>query len=883
MASVTLSADTLWSSIAATVDTDGDQVDLNGFTLTIDQSVIPAVSWRNTKKGGRLECINTSTTDVIVINCYDRWKFYFSSDTELYFKGQLIDIASGFSGVSGQVLDSSVTSYTGDIWGVWLKEAQRWIHNHDIFTSYTPTVAGYESEFMEFVYDKATQQFTTSYYIPSTTETFQIPNIVITYQNFSYTYADMRYLNITSLYSENVAWMTLGTQYYSDGSDCLIDIRYSHLGQGGGIFTVQRDINLLGVGATGSYGVTKVSQGSYIATDCDFYYSFSIGNNKMNWLLTNNRFQIAYSYGTFRPPAGAVINGGQIKWAALPANDDIEIIDVDIVDDYDTSQYNPTGLGGSRRVYKNMKRSYVKNSVWSTGSTYVAYSCRFVDLALDYVNEISGATSLGDLWQHIDTRFVNFSVALPTGVANGLNFKYGHNEVIGANMPQTSMSNSAFSLFALDVTLDNAGSVVYGSDNSVVYWNDVSTTNGWEIVFNYTGGSAFIVEQTAGIYYYSGWYYGDVGDYMIVDLTNDYWFINEVGSFTGLDKARAAVTTYYSYDEGATWMDEATFLASTPPSPLKLWMKISWENSTDRFDYIKIRYDKAAGFAGYPSYYYDVYCRLNFLPATESMNVRWDVAGRVKEETSGLSDTMQLRVLYRDAVETGYATVRKYGWTFEKPAFQVQKGSSTIENTVDGYFLGEQKTDLTLTEAEAAAVTGVVFQSSADVDYTWELDCGGGSVENAYHYVQYRLTNFGEWAGVNTFELDEFLIRDGDKFKTVKARSGEGVKLVNYTGKVSGMTKDDGSVYVPPVDVIMTIDNIVVGSSVYIHTTDDNTEIFIGTADTSTMTATISGLNGKPYEVVIRKASSDPRYVEWTATGTIGTVDINITANQQEM
>ena len=47
MSDVTLSADTLWSEIKGTADTDGDTVDLNGYALTFDESVIPRIYFVN--------------------------------------------------------------------------------------------------------------------------------------------------------------------------------------------------------------------------------------------------------------------------------------------------------------------------------------------------------------------------------------------------------------------------------------------------------------------------------------------------------------------------------------------------------------------------------------------------------------------------------------------------------------------------------------------------------------------------------------------------------------------------------------------------------------------------------------------------------------------
>jgi len=98
-----------------------------------------------------------------------------------------------------------------------------------------------------------------------------------------------------------------------------------------------------------------------------------------------------------------------------------------------------------------------------------------------------------------------------------------------------------------------------------------------------------------------------------------------------------------------------------------------------------------------------------------------------------------------------------------------------------------------------------VLQDSDDDDYAYELDCNDHDLDDVYHYVQATLSDVGTINGLDTFECYEFLQRDGTDFKTIQIQAGKGVKLINYgAGKVSSMTKDDGSVYIPPVTVQFT-------------------------------------------------------------------------------
>ncbi len=884
MADYTLTADTLWSDISSIVDTDGDIVDLSNFTLTIDTTVLPAVDWRG-GPGSKLYCNNTSSSDVIVINCYQRYKFNSISTIEL--RGSMIDIATGFDGTTGQVVDSLIPLYNGDVWQCWLRDEQRWIYNADIFAGYNKNVAGYDDRYYDFNYDKSLKQFTFNNHLPATTDTLQHPNIVVTYRNFSYgTTMQFRYSGIGSIILDSVAFDAHGSQYYSDGAKTIFNYNFVATGKGGATFTTNASALFTKCAfssANGScFDVTKATTGSFTMSGCEFYGYFNpsnIDNGLVDHTWDSCKFIHSYGSNHIVPERGVYTNC-EFIWL-YDLNGDGSIFDGGYYEERPTStNYNPLGLGTGNRVFKNFGRPVCGRFLWSSSDSYASYNETWVDCTFDR-SAIQWSSSDGFIpadYQHVGARFFNTDFIATSALPDSLDYRYGDVYLQGMNLSDVSIfcGSTSFSLFCLDVSC--TGISHSGTDNMLAWYNNTTDSNGWRIQFKLSSNNKFLIDRSAGIYYSSGWFYGTTGDYFIVDLTNDLWFINEISSFTSIDKSRAATGLSFSFDKGATWIDEADITSYAVRPNTKIWMKATWRSDTDRFDNVTLYYDRNAGFTGYPSHYFDIDIFVRLLPAS-SLNLKTFIAGRNEEYvTSPTGDDFATFIRYREANETGVIKVRKYGFTLESLSMLIQR-----KKEISTYYTGTQKTDLTLTEAEASAITGVVFQASADAEYTWELDCGGGSLESAYHYVQYKLTNFGEWAGIDTFELDEFLVRDGSMFKTLQARSGEGVKLVNYSGKVSGMTKDDGTVYVPPVDVIMTIDNIVVGSTVYIHTTDDDTEILKTTASSSTVSATISGLNGKPYEVVIRKASSVPYYVEWTSTGAIGTTDINLTANQQEM
>jgi len=214
--------------------------------------------------------------------------------------------------------------------------------------------------------------------------------------------------------------------------------------------------------------------------------------------------------------------------------------------------------------------------------------------------------------------------------------------------------------------------------------------------------------------------------------------------------------------------------------------------------------------------------------------------------------------------------VRKYGYYFN----EYQEVVPIAGEYVKTLFM-KPRTDITMPEADALNVTGVVLQSSSDVDYVWELDCGGNTLEDVYHYIQATLVSSGTLGGVDTFALNDFLLRDGTKFKTIQIRLNEGVKLINYgSGKISSFQKDDGTLYVPPVTVAFSLSGLQPNSEVRIYQSSDMTEL-AGIEDSSTS----FGYNYEwsadiPVIVAIFNVKYDPIRFETTLTSSDTTIPI---------
>ena len=78
---------------------------------------------------------------------------------------------------------------------------------------------------------------------------------------------------------------------------------------------------------------------------------------------------------------------------------------------------------------------------------------------------------------------------------------------------------------------------------------------------------------------------------------------------------------------------------------------------------------------------------------------------------------------------------------------------------------------------------------------------------------------------MNAFDLNEFLQRDGGKFKTVQVRSGEGVRLVNYNGDASRFARNDGTYFELPLYIDITAPNLIAGTRVQLYNNTKSVEL----------------------------------------------------------
>ena len=197
-----------------------------------------------------------------------------------------------------------------------------------------------------------------------------------------------------------------------------------------------------------------------------------------------------------------------------------------------------------------------------------------------------------------------------------------------------------------------------------------------------------------------------------------------------------------------------------------------------------------------------------------------------------------------------------------------------------------------LTETGASTDWSATLTVSTEQRYKWIIDCVTKNLNLVYDFISAKLaqpTPDADWQQIISWGEDEHaqpLNKSGSTYNTPRniART-EGVFLANFgAGTVDFFTADDGTTFVPPATVSLTIhverkDNgtNISGASVIILKTSDNSIIAQGTTD-------VSGNFGTNYVytgdvgVTIRCRKSTlpiPRYFNEEAVNTISNTGMN--------
>jgi hypothetical protein len=113
--------------------------------------------------------------------------------------------------------------------------------------------------------------------------------------------------------------------------------------------------------------------------------------------------------------------------------------------------------------------------------------------------------------------------------------------------------------------------------------------------------------------------------------------------------------------------------------------------------------------------------------------------------------------------------------------------------------------------------------------------------------------------------------------------ASKGVRVVDGSGdEVPGfarMQADDGTYYSPAVASTLTINGMVAGSRLLIRRTDTQAALYNDVPGTSYAYNYVWSSN-IPVEIVVRKATSAPYYIEWTTTATLTATSNSVTVNQ---
>jgi len=321
-------------------------------------------------------------------------------------------------------------------------------------------------------------------------------------------------------------------------------------------------------------------------------------------------------------------------------------------------------------------------------------------------------------------------------------------------------------------------------------------------------------------------FFKNANSYAIIKPTKENGRLRKIKSITSnyISGGYTDKFTYYlSIDHGNTWVEKSSWDGLVfPDTDTDIWFKIVLNEDRPHHDasirYIRLTVDEDTNKAAYEPYF--IWTEINYKNLPEPMFGSFQVAGQPLRKFETQAATHIMYELWKENPNPVTTKIRKYGYNF------YQSQATFNDASLEFFYTGYQRQDLTMTEADALAVTGVVLQASSDASYVWELDCGGNDLDSVYHYIQAKLTYHNtDLAGIDSFEFNEFLQRDGDKFKTIQARNGEGVKLINYTGKASSFTKDDGTVYVLPIYVDISTPNLISGSRVQIYNNTKGVEL----------------------------------------------------------
>ncbi|MHA2264407.1 MAG: hypothetical protein ACXAEN_18595 [Candidatus Thorarchaeota archaeon] len=181
-----------------------------------------------------------------------------------------------------------------------------------------------------------------------------------------------------------------------------------------------------------------------------------------------------------------------------------------------------------------------------------------------------------------------------------------------------------------------------------------------------------------------------------------------------------------------------------------------------------------------------------------------------------------------------------------------------------------------------------VDKATTDTRYTWEVDCSGITLVKTYDYLAAKMAEqpldsiFEEAIEWGEDEQTQLIYQPSDYTTERNVNLTEGVLLSNRgAGNISYMTADDGSIFVPPTSITLTVTNVVQGTRCFIAERDAQGNPIVSNtlmnqlADSDGV-ASVDYIYTGDLDVVIRARKIG--YLPFNSQGTITNSDFTVTA-----
>lgn len=155
--------------------------------------------------------------------------------------------------------------------------------------------------------------------------------------------------------------------------------------------------------------------------------------------------------------------------------------------------------------------------------------------------------------------------------------------------------------------------------------------------------------------------------------------------------------------------------------------------------------------------------------------------------------------------------------------------------------------NITLSHEASMAVSGVsivegVFSDRGRNIYSFQVDCGGNTLSDAYHNLAARLATYdaNDTSALlaRTRSIEVIKTADGSSFFGTT-----GYLIINYSGTLDFTVANDGTKYTPLAYSTYTITNLITGSEVRVYDTDSGLEL-------GGIEATVSSVFAHQYEFI---------------------------------